>query len=241
MVFGPKPVLEILQSTPESVESVYVQKGKSRGTERILDECRRKRVRFKLLRKEGMDSLFPVNHQGVAARTLQQGFTELSNLLLDAQAAFLPVILALDQVQDPGNVGALGRTLVGTGGGGIIITRDRSASLGIAASKSSAGALSKVPISKVVNLARSLDECRQAGYTIYCAAKGEVSHSLFQNRFHHPAVLVLGNEEKGIRPNVLKRCDHQIHIPMPGEMESFNVAQAGAILLGEMLRQRLAI
>ena len=111
--------------------------------------------------------------------------------------------------------------------------------LGAGARRAAAGALERLPVAKVMNIARALDEARDAGFLIYGAAFGEGSLDAFTTRLHTPALLVLGNEEHGIRPQVAKRCHHLLHIPMLRTFDSLNVAQAGGILTSCFARQHL--
>lgn len=239
VIAGVKPVLELMESDPGRVDSVLLRKGRrSRDTDRIIDLCRAAHVRFALVDAPSLDKLCPGSHQGVVARLFEAGFVEVHELLHAALDAPLPVILMLDQVQDPGNVGTLARTLYALGGAGLIVPRHNAAFLGGAAARTSAGALGKLPVAKATNLARALDEAIDAGYTIYGAMTGETSRNAFTEQLRTPCVVVLGNEENGIRPNVAKRCDFGLAIPMLREFDSLNVAQAGAILLGCFTAQR---
>ena len=200
---GVKPVLELLEREPERIDAVLVRKGKrSQDTDRILDLCRTAKVRFTLADAQSLDRLCPAGHQGVVARLFEAGFTEFADLLTDATDAPLPLILVLDQVQDPGNAGTLARTLYAMGGAGLVIPRHNGTFLGAGARRAAAGALERLPVAKVMNIARALDEARDAGFLIYGAAFGEGSLDAFTTRLHTPALLVLGNEEHGIRPQV---------------------------------------
>jgi len=134
-------------------------------------------------------------------------------------------------------VGALARTLLALGGGGLIVPKHHGARLGGAASRASAGALERLPVHLCVNLARALDACADADFEVLKAEAGPEGQNLFDARFNFPAVLVLGSEEDGVRPGVAKRCARSVFIPMPGGFESLNVAQAGAVVLGQMARQ----
>lgn len=240
IVPGRKPVLELLRAAPERVDGVFLQKG-ARGTEisQIMDLCKAARIRYRILNKSELDRMFPGNAQGVVARTVARSFAAYEDLLAQTVDAPLPLLVALDQVQDPGNVGALARTLYALGGAGLLVPKDRTAYLGAAAAKASAGALNQLPVAKVVNLARALDQALDAGFNIYAAAAGPGSQDLYAATLHTPAVLVLGNEEKGIRPNVLKRAHAALGIPMARPFDSLNVAQAGAIIVAEMYRRGL--
>jgi 23S rRNA (guanosine2251-2'-O)-methyltransferase len=238
-IMGPKPVMEALRGRPERLETVFLQEGRGGRTGEVVALCREQGIRYKLLPRERMDHLFPGNHQGVAARSSAVVLLDLATVLARTVAAGLPVVLALDQVQDPGNVGTLARTMAGLGAGGMILPKDRAAPLGLGAAKASAGTLAKVPMARVVNLARALEQCREQGFMVFCAMQGEGSRSVYAAELQLPAVLVLGNEDRGIRQGVAKTCDQRLQIPLPGGLDSLNVAQAGAIILGEFHRRRL--
>ncbi len=230
---GRKPVLEMLESGHRNIDMVFIKKPVPRALDRIIDQCRTLNVRFKLVPGPELDRLSHA-HQGVVARLRLHEFSDLDQLVRVTKATHFPVILVLDQVQDPGNLGTLARTIAALGAGGLIVPRDRSAPLGPGAMKASAGALIRTRIAREVNLARTLDRLHQEGMNIYGATMDQ-GESFLDICYEFPAVLVLGGEEKGIRPNVLKRCTHKIHIPMPGGLDSMNVAQAGAIIFGRML------
>ncbi|UIJ37421.1 RNA methyltransferase [Desulfobaculum bizertense] len=240
IVPGRKPVLELLRNNPQSVDLVLVQEG-AHGKElgEILDLCRSSRVRFRLSSRTDLARLFSGNTQGVVARVSESRFIELDELLAQAMDAPLPLILALDQVQDPGNIGAMARTLFALGGAGLIVPKDRTAYMGAAAVKSSAGALTRLPVAKVVNLSRALDTCVDAGWPVYGSIVDPKGENMYARRLSTPAVLVMGNEEKGIRPGVAKRCSERLTIPLQRNFDSLNVAQAAAIIMGEFLRQKL--
>ena len=174
------------------------------------------------------------NHQGLAARIFDTGYIEPFDLLQYPNFSKLQLILALDQVQDPGNIGALARTLFALGGIGMVITRHRSASLGSAAIKSSAGALNRLSVARVANLSKFLDQAGDFGWNIYGTGLDDTGHNIYLfPEFEWPMILILGNEEKGIRPGVAKRCKAILSIPMCSGFNSLNVAQAGAMIMGE--------
>jgi 23S rRNA (guanosine2251-2'-O)-methyltransferase len=199
---------------------------------RMLDLCRSASVRFSLVDGRALDALCRgTRHQGVAARLLGKASVELDELFALLHAAHLPLILALDRIQDTGNTGALARSLHALGGAGLIVTRHNSAYLGPGAMRASAGALEKLPICKAANLGRALEEAREAGIRIYGADPRPGSANALIAKVLTPAVLVLGNENKGIRPGVARHCDELLHIPMQHGFDSLNVAQAGAMLL----------
>ena len=185
-----------------------------------------------------------VAHQGVAARLAATEFVSLEALLLSVPEAPLPLLLALDQVQDPGNVGTLCRTLYALGGAGLLLPRHHSADLGPAARRTAAGALERLAVAQVTNLAHALDSAEEAGLAVYGTGDGSGSAGgapcvdAFTTPIELPAVLVLGNEDKGLRPGVAKRCSTFLRIPLARKFDSLNVAQAGAILMGLAAQHR---
>jgi len=238
---GLKPVLELLTSEPQRIDLVFCKKGlRSPEMQTVQQLCRQHGIRFSLLDGPALDRLCRnthhrrdgVGHQGVIARLAATSFCELNSLLASVSTAPLPLLLALDQVQDPGNVGTLCRTLYALGGAGLIVPRHNSAYLGPAARRAAAGALEKLPVAQVTNLGHALDSAEEAGLTIYGTGSGNNSMNAFQHTIRLPAVLVLGNEERGLRPGVAKRCAAMLRIPLARTFDSLNVAQAGAVLLG---------
>jgi 23S rRNA (guanosine2251-2'-O)-methyltransferase len=234
---GRKPVLELLLSNPETLDTVFLAEDVP-GLGDVVGKCRELGVRFRKVRRSELDRMYSGNHQGVVARLRGRQLVELDHLIATASRSAFPLILALDQVQDPGNVGTLARTLLALGGAGLLFPKDRTAFIGPAAAKAAAGALDRLDLCQVVNLARALDSCAEAGLAIYGSGAGPESQNLFKARLTFPAVLVLGNEDKGMRPNVGKRCTEMLSIPMKGGFDSLNVAQAGAMIMTEMLRQQ---
>ncbi|NLV97216.1 MAG: 23S rRNA (guanosine(2251)-2'-O)-methyltransferase RlmB [Desulfovibrionales bacterium] len=235
---GRKPVLELLATDAGKVDTVFIAENLD-GAGEIIYRCRELRVRFRKVKREELDRIFSGNHQGVVARIQALQLVSLSELTTQAHQAQFPVILALDQIQDPGNVGTLARTLYALGGIGLVFPKDRSAFLGPGAIKSAAGTLDKIHLCQVVNLARALVELSAQGFWIYGTGAQEKSTPLFSSTINFPAVLVLGNEDKGMRQGVAKHCHEILSIPMHKGFDSLNVAQAGAMVMGEMLRQHL--
>ncbi len=228
---GLKPVLELLESDPARVDQVFVRKGKpSPDTDKVLDLCRAAGVRFALTPPEALARMAAgAGHQGVIARLREHAAVAWDDLLHNVMDAPLPLILALDQVQDPGNVGTLARTLYAMGGAGIVVPRHNSAFLGPGARRAAAGALERLPVAEVANLSRAVEDAARAGLAVHAATMD--GESAFAAALRLPALLVLGGEEKGIRPGVLKHCAHSLSIPLLRDFDSLNVAQAGAILV----------
>ena len=232
---GLKPVLELLQSEPGKIDHLYLKKGKNtKETAVILSLCREHSVRHTLVGDEALARLCgAAQHQGVAVRLREVSFVPYETLLETAFEAPLPLIVALDQVLDPGNVGTLVRTMYAMGAAGLVVPKHNSAFLGAGASRSAAGSLEKLPVAEVVNLARAVELAAKSGYTAYYAdmrGKNALTAET-QASLRFPALLVLGSEGKGVRQGVQNQCSEALCVPFLREFDSLNVAQAGAVLL----------
>ncbi len=236
---GKHPVLELLERSPHKVKDLWIQKSRIKDIKELLELCQKHRIRYHFVPRERLDRLSSCAHQGIVARIYSPGFMEEDEFFPLMKKATFPFAFALDHLQDQGNIGVLARTLYCVGGAGIVITKDRCAHLGERAFKSSAGALAHIPLIRVINLKRFLHICGEEEIWTYYASSEEESVTLYEVEVNFPAVLVLGNEEKGIRPAVKKACDMGLKIPMVGNFDSLNVAQAGGMILGEFWRQWL--
>lgn len=233
-VAGRKPVAELLESAPGRVDMVNIRKGRvDAKISAIVDLCADNGIRYKFVDAASLERLHKGNHQGVVAQVAGLEYTDLDTLLQRGLKAPLPLIIVLDRVQDTGNVGALARTLYALGGAGIVVPQHEGAYIGSGAIKASAGALTMLPVSKVVNVARTVEQLARQGWTTYCADQGEASENVFapDTDLTLPGVLVLGNEEKGVRPGVAKACDRSLHIPFARRFDSLNVSSAGSSLM----------
>jgi 23S rRNA (guanosine2251-2'-O)-methyltransferase len=148
-----------------------------------------------------------------------------------------PLILVLDQVQDPHNLGACARSADAAGANAVVVPRDGSAPLSAVARKSASGALDRIPVIRVVNLARALRRMQECGIWVVGAAH-DAKASLYQLDLTVPLALVMGGEGAGLRRNVREHCDHLARLPMAGGVESLNVSVAAGICLFEAVRQR---
>jgi 23S rRNA (guanosine2251-2'-O)-methyltransferase len=173
-------------------------------------------------------------HQGVCALVDPYPYAD-ADALLDAPDA---LIVALDEVTDPQNLGAIARTAEAAGATGLVIPERRSAEVTAAAAKASAGAVEHLPIARVRNLADFLAQAKDHGAWVYGAAAGART-PYDRPDYTGAVVLVLGAEGKGLRPRVASMCDDLVSIPLRGRIESLNVSATAAVLLYEMLQQRL--
>jgi 23S rRNA (guanosine2251-2'-O)-methyltransferase len=173
-------------------------------------------------------------HQGVCALAEPYRYADAAALL----AAPNPLIIALDEVTDPQNLGAIARTAEVAGATGVVIPERRSAEVTAAVAKASAGAVEHLPIARVRNLADFLGEAKEAGAWVYGAAAGART-SYDAPDYRGAVVLVLGAEGRGLRPRVAAACDDLVSLPMHGRIGSLNVSAAAAVLVYEILQKRL--
>jgi 23S rRNA (guanosine2251-2'-O)-methyltransferase len=173
-------------------------------------------------------------HQGVCAEVDPYPYAEAGELL----GAPDPVIVALDEVTDPQNLGAICRTAEAAGATGVVIPERRSAEVTAAVCKASAGAVEHLPLARVRNLADFLNDAKQAGYWCYGAAVGARTPYTAPD-WSGGVVLVLGAEGKGLRPRVARACDDLVALPLRGRVESLNVSAVAAVLLYTILQSRL--
>lgn len=177
------------------------------------------------------------HHQGVALRMSEFPYADLDGLLDSPLSEREPLVI-LDSIQDPRNLGAILRSACFLGAKAVVIPEDRSARVSAAVIKVAAGAAVYVPIAKVTNVARTLLRLKSAGYwAAGLDIRGDLP--LFEADLTVPLCLVIGNEQKGIRPLVRKECDLLVRIPSAGPLDSLNAASAATIALYEVLRQRL--
>jgi 23S rRNA (guanosine2251-2'-O)-methyltransferase len=207
--------------------------------ERIIAACKEAGVRLRVEPKDHLTHLARTSsHQGVVAIVRTQEFLDLEDLL-KAPGDDPRLLLALDGVEDPQNLGALLRTADGAGVDGVLLTERRSAPLSPVAVKASAGAAEHVRIARVVNLVRSLEEMKKQNiWIIGLDERGSMDYDQFD--FTTNSLLVLGREGAGLHDLVRRTCDHLLRIPMAGGVSSLNVSAAGAVVLYEAYRQRRA-
>jgi 23S rRNA (guanosine2251-2'-O)-methyltransferase len=155
-----------------------------------------------------------------------------------AQTLGHSLVLVLDSIEDPQNLGSLIRTAESCGVQGVLIPKDRAVGLTPTVVKASAGAVAHIPIVRVTNLAQAIDDLKKQGFWVV-GTDAHGGKSLYEMKFDMNVALVIGSEGKGIRPLLLKKCDFTVSIPMRGKIASLNTAIAGAVILYEILRQRI--
>ena len=188
---------------------------------------------------EKLNRLTKNNHQGVVANISPITFHELETLVEEVmETKKLPLFLLLDQLSDVRNFGAIIRTAECTGVDGIIIQKKGSAPVTADTIKTSAGAAFKVPIVKVDHIKDAVFYFQASGVQVICATE-KTENTIYDVSFKAPSAIVMGSEDRGISPSILKASDYAAKIPLLGEIESLNVSVACAVFLYEVVRQRL--
>ncbi len=229
-----------LRHAPESVEALYVDaRRRDARMARLLERAWQARVRVVAADAQRLQGLAgDVSHQGVVALCAERtAAATLDDVLADVRADTL--LLLLDGVTDPRNLGACLRVADAAGVAAVIVPRDRSAALSPAVAKAAAGAAETLPLVVVTNLARAMGELKSAGVWI-AGASSDAPTSLYELNLTGPLAWALGAEGEGLRRLTRERCDWLARIPLAGHVESLNVSVAAGICLFETLRQRSA-
>jgi 23S rRNA (guanosine2251-2'-O)-methyltransferase len=238
VIYGVHSVSEALKSGGRSFDYVGIARERhDQRVQRIIDDCRASGVQVRFLKREELDRIANTNtHQGVIAVTTSKQYADVDTLLEQrhGEQSFLVV---LDGVEDPHNLGALIRSADGAGADGIIIPERRAAGLTGTAVKASAGASEHLPIARVTNISRTLDELKERNvWTVGLDERGTQSYDEIDYKVD--CAIVLGAEGKGLHDLVRRRCDFLVSIPMLGHLSSLNVSVAGGIVMYEVARQR---
>lgn len=210
---------------------------------RVASLVREARAAGTVIHREPMESLDRRSqgqrHQGVLGEGGPFAYTEFGDLLgrLGGRGD-AALVLALDGITDPHNLGAILRSAAAAAVDGVVLPERRSAAVNDTVVRASAGTAGRVPVCRVVNLGRALDDLKDAGAWIYGLAAGEGSHSYLKEPFDRAVVLVLGAEGEGLHQKIRERCDALLSIPMPGGIESLNVSAAAAVTLFRVLARR---
>ena len=236
IVYGINPVLEALGAG--RVKALRVSERAGGRVADVVRTAERERVSVRRVPPAELDRAARGGvHQGVVAELEEPETFDVTDLV--ASVAGVPLIVVLDAIEDPHNVGAILRTVDAAGADGVVRQSRHAAPLGGAAAKASAGAVSHVKIAEVVNIARALEELKAAGvWTVGLA--GDAPKRYDEVDLTLPTALVLGAEGTGLRRLVRERCDWLVSIPILGHVQSLNVSVAAGIALFEAVRQRKA-
>jgi 23S rRNA (guanosine2251-2'-O)-methyltransferase len=241
VVYGIHPVLEALRARSAEVERLLLVDGSlpARVAGEVLARAQAARVRVERVARERLAALAEGGvHQGVAAELRAYHYAELEDLLALAKTAGQPpLVVVLDGIQDPHNLGAIIRSAHALGAHGVVVGKDRAAGVTPAVAKASAGAVEHLRVARVTNISRALEELKTHGLWV-AAADPAGDTLLWSAPLEGPLALVVGAEGEGVRPGVLGHADFRLRIPMAPEAASLNASVAAALLLYEVARQR---
>ena len=240
LVYGLHAVEALLARAPERITGLWALRGRHDARiEALLEIARAAGIKIHSAEREPLDEMTDGGrHQGIVARTLAAGPLDEAGLQdLVTALTVPPLLLVLDGVQDPHNLGACLRSADAAGVHAVIAPNDRAAGLTPTARKVASGAAENIPFAQVTNLARTLRWLQDFGIWIVGAA-GEAEQTVYELDLRGPLAIVLGAEEKGMRRLTRECCDHLVRIPMAGTVSSLNVSVATGVLLFEALRQR---
>jgi 23S rRNA (guanosine2251-2'-O)-methyltransferase len=240
LIYGINAVAEAIRSRGRRIEYIGVARERSDPrVQRVVDEARRAGVTVRFIPRQQIDRMARnESHQGVLAVATSRGYVDVADIL-SAKRGRYHFLLVLDGVEDPHNLGAIIRTADAAGADGMVIPERRAASVNATVAKSSAGASEHLPIARVTNISRTLDELKQQNvWIVGLDERGTQTYDALD--FNMDCALALGAEGHGLHDLVRRKCDFLVSIPMLGQVPSLNVSVAAAVVMYEIVRQRRA-
>jgi 23S rRNA (guanosine2251-2'-O)-methyltransferase len=237
-IYGINSVTEALKARGRAFEWVGMAKERhDLRLQRLIEDCRRIAVPVRFLSRTELDRLAGnAAHQGVVAVTSAKQYNNLDDVVAAKRGQY-SLVVVLDGVEDPHNLGAILRTADAAGVNGVVIPERRAAGVTGTVTKASAGASEHLPIAKVTNIARTVEELKEKNlWTVGLDERGKQTYDTLDYKMD--CALVLGAEGKGLHDLVKKKCDFLVSIPMLGKVPSLNVSVAAAVVLYEIVRQR---
>jgi 23S rRNA (guanosine2251-2'-O)-methyltransferase len=238
-IAGRNPVMEALKAG-RPINKIFIAKNSRPGSFiEITKLAKSQGIIIQEVESGKLDMLVPgVRHQGIVAMAAAKEYVELDDLLVDIAAKQeTPLLVLLDELEDPHNFGAILRTCDAVGAHGVLIPKRRGVLLTSTVARTSAGAVEYMPVARIGNIGQTLEKLKKLGYWVV-GADMDGERFYYENDLKGPLVVVLGSEGKGISRLVKEHCDFLVQIPMRGKVNSLNVSVAGSILLYEILRQR---
>lgn len=236
---GRNPVAEALKSGRQ-IDKLYVKRGEKQGSIiPIIREARKRGIIVSEVDAAKLNEMSETkNHQGVIAQVAPVEYSTVEDILESAAAkGEPPLIVILDRINDPHNLGSVIRTANCAGAHGVIISKHDSVSVTAAAAKASAGAVEFTPVARVNNLSKTIDELKKNGVWV-TGADAEGDRSLYEADLKGPTAIVIGSEGEGISRLVAEKCDFLVKIPMRGNVNSLNASVAAALMIYEAAKQR---
>ncbi|MFT4415701.1 23S rRNA (guanosine(2251)-2'-O)-methyltransferase RlmB [Fredinandcohnia humi] len=237
-IIGKNPVIEALKSERE-INKIWIAEGSNKGQmNQITSLARESNVLIQFVPKKKIDQMVEGNHQGVVAQVAAYEYVEVEDILAAAKNRDEnPFIIILDELEDPHNLGSILRTADAVGAHGIIIPKRRAVGLTTTVAKASTGAIEYVPVARVTNLARTIDDLKDSGvWIVGTDAKGKEDYRHVDGNM--PIALVIGSEGKGMGRLIKDKCDFLLRLPMQGKVTSLNASVAASLLMYEVYRKR---
>ncbi len=231
-------MVEAIESHKQ-IEKLYIKRGaEGQLMNELKDLCMRHHLRWQEVPVEKLNRLTRGNHQGVVAQMAAIDYVTVEDILERVPEDETPLIVVFDGVTDIRNFGGIARSAECAGAHGLITLLKNSAPVNADAIKTSAGALNVIPVARVGSIRNTLKSLQMGGFQIVAATE-KSRKLLYDADFRKPTAIVMGAEDVGISKEVLKLCDEQLAIPLIGHIESLNVSAAAAIMLFEVVRQRI--
>ena len=240
ILYGIHSIRQALDSRGHKVREIWVSRsGSDSAIRKILMQARGLGIKVRTFDRQRLEAkVGTASHQGIIAFVSPYDYAEVDTILEVSLAEGPALILVLDRIEDPQNLGGLIRTAYVCGAHGVVVPKDRAAPVTAAVAKASAGALEHSKVARVTNLRRTLELIKEKGIWVV-ALTMEADRPLYELDLCQPTALVIGGEAKGIRPLIKQTCDFQASIPQQGRLDSLNAGAAGAMALYETMRQRL--
>ncbi|HCW08968.1 MAG TPA: 23S rRNA (guanosine(2251)-2'-O)-methyltransferase RlmB [Cytophagales bacterium] len=239
-IFGTRAVMEAIKAGRE-IEKIFIQSGLNNDLIReLISTAQNYKVPYTFVPQQKLNSLGDKNHQGVVCQLSIVQYASLENLIDKCYSEGRePFFLILDRITDVRNFGAIARTVECAGLDGIIIGDKGNAPISADAMKTSAGALNHLPVCREKDMHKTFQLLKDNGIQIIACTE-KATKTLYETDLNSPLAIIMGSEEDGIAPQMLRDADHQAKIPMSGEIASLNVSVAAGVAIYEAVRQRLA-
>ncbi|WP_042353206.1 23S rRNA (guanosine(2251)-2'-O)-methyltransferase RlmB [Bacillus massiliigorillae] len=237
-IIGRNPVLEALKSERD-INKIWIAEGSQKGSMgQVINLAKEKNVLTQIVPKKKIDAMVDGIHQGVVAAVAAYQYAELDDLFALAEKRNeAPFFLILDEIEDPHNLGSIMRTADATGAHGIIIPKRRAVGLTATVAKASTGAIEYIPVARVTNLARTIEELQKRGlWIVGTDAKGSDDYRTLDGAMS--IGVIIGSEGRGMSRILREKCDFLVHMPMVGKVTSLNASVAASLLMYEVYRKR---
>lgn len=233
-IYGKNPIKQLLSSQPQRIKKIFI----TPQEKELVAEIQANRITYVINNREQLTNLVDSDkHQGIVALIADYQYSSLEELFQKVKNKKFPLVLIVDQIEDPRNFGAILRTCDAVNVDAVIILKQRQVLLNATVAKTSAGAINHVMVIKVTNLSVVIETLKQKGFWIFASdAKSQTNYCDVDYR--RPTALIVGSEGKGISAKLLKNADYIVKIPMTGKVNSLNAAVASAVLLYEIRKQQ---